>query len=137
MARPAKPDYVNDVLLIVAIVMMCFDATLLKAFGAICGSCQLSSFYGIRNRYASTGKHSRMFDVSIAPSLFIVLMPLSYLFSILFFIAPFDYSTLVSVLFLPFSIVGFVGFCIFVGHTTILAQPPALSGILQLALSEV
>ena len=35
MARPAKPDYIENVLFIVAIVMMRFDAAFLKACGAI------------------------------------------------------------------------------------------------------
>lgn len=122
MARPAKPDYVEKMLFIVAIVMMRFDASFLKAFGAGRRSCQRSVFNRSRNGNAATGKHSGVFDISIAPSLFVVLMPPFYFFWVVFNVSPFNGAPLVAVLFLPFSIIGCVVCWVFVRHTTILAR---------------
>ena len=136
MARPAKPDYIENVLFIVAIVMMRFDAAFLKAFGACRRSCQRSVFNRSRNSNAALGKHSGVFDISIAPSLFVVLMPLFYFFRVVFNVTPFNDAALVAVIFLPFSIIGCMGCCSFVRHPESIT-PPARRGILQLALGEV
>lgn len=136
MARPAKPDYVENVLFIVAIVMMRLDTAFLKAFGARRRSCQRSFFNRGRNGNTAAGKHSRVLNIAIAPSFFVVLMPLLYFFWVVFNVTPFNGAALVTVLFLPLSIIGCMGCCSFVRHPESIT-PPARRGILQLALGEV
>lgn len=121
MARPAKPYNVNEMFFLIAVMVMRFRATLNVALGAIRGSCQQPILDGSTYGNTATGEHSGMFNVSIAPSLFVVLVPFLDLFRILGLVFSFNYSTLVTIEFLPFSVIGMMVCWVFVGHTTILA----------------
>ena len=121
MTRPAKPDYVNEMLFLIAVMMVRLNAAFFFAFEALCGSCQQTFFDGVRNSDTSSRQHSRMINVSIAPFLFVTLVPFADFFRMGHSILSVFRTVFIGIQRSPFFVVGapFLDVCI--SHTTILA----------------
>jgi fatty acid desaturase len=125
MTRPAKPDYVNEMFLLIAVMMVRLNAAFFAALRAICGSCQQTFFESVRDSNASSRKHSGPVKMAIAPFFLSDRVPCFNFVGIFGFVPSFDNSPFIPVFFLPLRIIGCVVCWVFVGHTTILALNPS------------